>query len=452
MMKGLKNLFSITGMRSTTARKTAISSPRSWLLASCCALAMASGMASAKIEPLDRIVAVVDKDVVMESELTSRIESVQRQLSSRNITMPPESVLKKQVLEQLILENLQLQMGQRGGVRVDDWALNDAISKIAKRNGLSVEEFKKNLEADGLSYAKTREEIRREMIINRVRQRQIAERIQISEQDIDNFLKSPEGQASMKIEYRLGHILVATPDNPTPEQVKKAEKEANDIYARLEKGANFEEMAISYSKGQNALKGGDLGWRSADQLPTLFAEQAMNMKKGNVSAPVRSPGGFHIFKLNDSRGNETFMEEQVHVRHILIKPNEIRSDLEAQMLAKSLYDRIESGEEFSELAKAYSDDTGSALNGGDLNWISPKTLVPEFQKVMKETPEKVISEPFKSSYGWHVLQVLGKRDSDISNQVRRNKVREILGNRKFEEELQVWLREIRDQSFVEIRL
>ncbi|WP_252180529.1 peptidylprolyl isomerase [Endozoicomonas sp. 4G] len=429
-MKGLKNLF----------------------FAACCALSVVGGTANAKPVPLDRIVAVVDKDVVMESELNNRIEAVQRQLGSRDIPMPPDNILKKQVLDQLILENLQLQMGQRGGIRIDDWTLNDAISKIAKRNGMSVEEFKKNLELDGLSYADAREEIRREMIINRVRQRQIAQRIQVSEQEVDNFLKSPEGQASMQVEYRLGHILIATPDNPTPDQVREAEKKANNISIQLDKGANFSEMALTYSSGQSALNGGDLGWRSADQLPTLFAEQALKMKDGEVSAPIRTPGGFHIFKLIDSRGNEKHIQHQIHVRHILIKPNEIRSDLEAQMLAKSLYDRIEQGEDFAELAKAYSDDTGSALNGGDLNWVSPKSLVPEFQKAMKETPEKVISEPFKSSYGWHVLQVLGTRNSDISEQVRRNKVREILGNRKFEEELQVWLREIRDQSYVEIRL
>ncbi|WP_228550702.1 peptidylprolyl isomerase [Endozoicomonas sp. OPT23] len=422
------------------------------LMAACCTLAMANGTAYAKPVPLDRIVAVVDKDVVMESELKNRITSVQRQLGSRNINLPPESVLKQQVLEQLILENLQLQLGQRGGVRIDDWALNDAINRIASRNGMTVEQFKKNLESDGMSYANAREEIRREMIINRVRQRQIGERIQISEQEVDNFLKSPEGQASTQTEYRLGHILIATPDNPSPDQVRAAQKQANELSKKLKQGANFAELAATYSKGQNALKGGDLGWRSSDQLPSLFADQAIKMKKGQTSEPVRSPGGFHLFKLLDTRGNEKHMEEQIHVRHILIKPNEIRSELEAQMLARNLYDRIESGEEFSELAKAYSDDPGSALNGGDLNWIAPKTLVPEFQQAMKLTPEKVVSEPFKSPFGWHVLQVLGKRSSDVSDKVRRNKVREVLASRKFEEELQVWLREIRDQSYVEVRL
>ena len=431
MMKGLKTLA---------------------LSAFCALTLMVGGLSHAKPVPLDRIVAVVDKDVVMESELNTRVEAVQRQLSGRNITLPPMSVLKKQVLEQLVLENLQLQMGRNGGIRIDDWTLNDAVARIAERNGLSLEEFRQSLEADGLSYADAREEIRREMIINRVRQRQISSRIQISEQEVDNFLRSPEGQASQQVEYHLGHILIATPDNPSPAQVQAAEREAAQVSEQLQKGANFAEMAITYSKGQNALNGGDMGWRTAEQLPALFAEQAAKMTKGETSAPVRSAGGFHIFKLLDSRGNEKVIEEQVNVRHILIKPNEIRNDLEAQMLAKDLYNRIESGENFSELAKAYSEDPGSALNGGSLDWVSPQTLVPEFQKAMKETPQNVLSEPFRSSYGWHILEVQGTRQSDISNQVRRNKVRELLGMRKFEEELEVWLREIRDQTFVEIRL
>ena len=428
------------------------------ILSACFAVAVSatvtpdSNIAHAKPVPLDRIVAVVDKDVVMESELNKRIEAVQRQLSERSITLPPESVLKKQVLEQLILENLQLQMGRNGGIRIDDWTLNDAVSQIARRNGMTLEEFRKNLEADGLSYAEAREEIRREMIINRVRQRQITSRIQVSEQEVDNFLRSPEGQASQQIEYRLGHILIATPDTPTPAQVQAAEKEATDVVNQLRNGANFAEMAIAHSKGQNALEGGDLGWRTAEQLPTLFAEQAVQMTDGQISEPVRTAGGFHIFKLKDSRGNEKVLEEQYNVRHILIKPNEIRNDTESQMLTKDLYNRIQSGESFADLARAFSDDPGSALNGGSLDWVAPETLVPEFQKVMKETPKDVVSEPFQSSFGWHVLEVKGKRQSDVSNQVRRNNVRELLGMRKFEEELEVWLREIRDQTFVEIRL
>ena len=419
-------------------------------LTSLCLLTFGSGAAT--VQELDRIVAVVDKDVVMETELDTRVEAIHRQLADRKINMPPENVLKNQVLEQLIVESIQLQLGTRGGIRIDDWALNDAINRIAERNQMTVEQFKKNLEADGLSFQETRKQIQREMIINRVRQRQVAQRIQVSEQEIDSFIQSPEGQSQLQAEYRLGHILIATPDNPTPDQIKAAESDAKAIYGQIKKGTNFQELAIAKSKGQNALNGGDLGWRKTDQLPTLFANEASRMTKGQISEPVRSPSGFHIFKLMDIRGDEKVVQEQVHVRHILVKPNEIRSDLEARMLAKNLYDRVQRGEEFSELAKAYSDDTASALNGGDMSWISPEALVPEFRTVMLNIPHKTVSEPFRTTYGWHVLEVLGKRKSDISNQVRRSRVRELLSNRKFEEELQVWLREIRDQAFVEIKL
>ena len=421
-------------------------------MASLCLLSISSAAVYAKTETLDRIVAVVDNNVVMESELDSRVENVHRQLADRNIALPPANVLKMQVLEQLILEHIQLQLGERSGIRIDDWALTDAIEHIAQNNQMTVDEFRKNLEADGLSFAEAREEIRRELVINRVRQRQVAQRIQVSEQEIDNFLSSPEGQAQLQTEFRLGHILIATPDNPSPEQVKDSEAEATRIYKQLQKGTSFQELAVAHSKGQNALNGGDLGWRKADQLPSLFAEQAVRMNAGEISKPIRSPSGFHIIKLTDTRGDEKVVQDQVHVRHILVKPNEIRSDLESQMLARNLYDRIASGEEFSELAKAYSDDPGSALNGGDMDWVSPEILVPEFRTVMNNIPEKVVSEPFRTSFGWHILEVLGRRKSDISNEVRRNRVRELLSNRKFEEELQVWLREVRDQTYVEIKI
>lgn len=421
-------------------------------MASLCLLSISSAAVAAKLETLDRIVAVVDNDVVMQSELDARIDNVHRQLSERDIALPPANVLKMQVLEQLILENIQLQLGERGGVHIDDWTLTDAIGRIAENNQMTVDEFRKNLEADGLSFAEAREEIRRELLINRVRQRQVAQRIQVSEQEIDNFLSSPEGQSQLQTEFRLGHILIATQDNPSPEQVKASEAEANKVYEQLQKGASFQELAVAHSKGQNALSGGDLGWRKADQLPSLFAEQALKMTSGEISKPIRSPSGFHIIKLSETRGDEKVVQDQVHVRHILVKPNEIRSDLESQMLAKNLYDRVAKGEEFSELAKAYSDDPGSALNGGDMDWISPDALVPEFRIVMNNVQERVVSEPFRTDFGWHILEVLGRRKSDISNEVRRNRIRELLSNRKFEEELQVWLREVRDQTYVEIKI
>ncbi len=409
-------------------------------------------VAVAKVVPLDRVVAIVDNDVIMESELDSRLKTVRRQIQDRSTALPPEHVLKQQVLERLIIENLQLQIADRAGARIDDNSLNDAIRNIAGRNGMTLEQFRDALAQDGLSYTEAREQIRREMLINRVRQRRVMERVQVTDREVENFRKSEEGRQQLAIEYRLGHILVSLPEGATPNQIAAASKKAEGIYEQLNKGADFAQTAVSQSQGQNALEGGDIGWRKADQLPTLFAEVAVGLKKGQVSRPIRSPSGFHIIKLSDSRGNEQMLQEQVKARHILIKPNEVRSDLEAQELARNLYSRIESGADFSELAKAYSDDTGSALNGGDLGWANPDDMVPAFREQMRTAPANVATTPFKSRFGWHILEVQDKRNEDISDQVRTAQIREVLGQRKFQEELQVWLRELRDQAYVEIKL
>ncbi|MDP0563052.1 MAG: peptidylprolyl isomerase [Candidatus Endonucleobacter sp. (ex Gigantidas childressi)] len=407
---------------------------------------------SAEIVKLDHIVAVVDGDAVMASELKSRIKIVRHQLMSRNITLPSEHILQEQVLEQLILENAQLQLGKKIGASIDDWALNNAISRIATGNNLSIEGFKKSIEADGLSFASAREEIRHEMIINLVRQRFVAERIHISDSEINNFLKSREGQPEAETEYRLEHILIAIPENASSKEINAAKMSAQTIKEKLEKGASFSEMAITHSKGRHALNGGDLGWHKADELPSLFAEEATKMKKGDISAPLRNSGGFHIIKQLDVRGNKKHLQEQVHVRHILVKPTSIRTNLEAQMKARNLYARIQKGENFDKLAKAHSDDTGSALNGGTIDWTRLSLLPDEFKTVINITPSKTVSEPFKTNDGWHILEVLGKRQHDISHQVRRSQAKELLGNRKFEEELAVWLRELRARTYVEIKL
>ncbi len=435
---------------------------KQWLALACLCLAAGTGVyAQAAPAPvprpvnqveLDRIVAKVDQDVIMLSELDARTAAVRQQLSARNVNLPPEDVLQAQVLEQLILENIQIQLGTRAGIRVDDRAVNEALARIAQRNQMSVTAFRQNLAASGLSFDQVRQDIRRELILNQVRQRQIAQRVQVSEQEIDNFLASPEGQAQQQVEYNLAHILIPTPENASPEAIQSAERRATGLSVQLRQGANFEDLAIANSGGQNALEGGNLGWRKAEQLPTLFAEQAVKMSKGETSEPIRSPAGFHIFKLVDTRGDEKVLQDQALVRHILIRPNEIRSDREAQRQAQEIYRRLENGASFEALAKANSDDTASALNGGNMGWISPDALVPEFRTAMSIVPENVVSEPFRTAYGWHVLEVLGRRQSDISKQVRRNQVRELLGNRKFEEELMVWLREIRDQAYVEIQL
>ena len=415
-------------------------------------LSAVANVAVAKVVPLDRVVAIVDNDVIMESELNDRLQTVRRQIQERNTALPPEHVLKQQVLERLIIEDLQLQIADRAGSRIDDTSLNDAIRNIAARNGMSLEQFRAALSQDGLSYTDAREQIRREMLINRVRQRKVMERVHVTDREVENYRKSEEGRQQLAIEYRLAHILVSLPEGATPDQIAKARTKAEGIYDQLKNGADFAQTAMSQSQSQNALEGGDIGWRKADQLPTLFAEVAVDLKKGQVSRPIRSPSGFHIIKLTDTRGNEQTLQEQVKARHILIKPNEVRSDLEAQELARSLYNRLEQGADFAELAKAYSDDTGSALNGGELGWANPDDMVPAFRDQMRTAPMNVVSKPFKSRFGWHILEVEGKRKEDISDKVRTAQIREILGQRKFQEELQVWLRELRDQAYVEIKL
>lgn len=415
-------------------------------------LSAVANVAAAKVVPLDRVVAIVDNDVIMESELNDRLQTVRRQIQERNTALPPEHVLKQQVLERLIIEDLQLQIADRAGSRIDDTSLNDAIRNIAARNGMSLEQFRAALSQDGLSYTDAREQIRREMLINRVRQRKVMERVHVTDREVENYRKSEEGRQQLAIEYRLAHILVSLPEGATPDQIAKARTKAEGIHDQLKNGADFAQTAMSQSQSQNALEGGDIGWRKADQLPTLFAEVAVGLKKGQASRPIRSPSGFHIIKLTDTRGNEQTLQEQVKARHILIKPNEVRSDLEAQELARSLYNRLEQGVDFAELAKAYSDDTGSALNGGELGWANPDDMVPSFRDQMRTAPMNVVSKPFKSRFGWHILEVEGKRKEDISDKVRTAQIREILGQRKFQEELQVWLRELRDQAYVEIKL
>ncbi|WP_461535466.1 peptidylprolyl isomerase [Spongorhabdus nitratireducens] len=405
-----------------------------------------------KVVPLDRVIAIVDDNVIMQSEFNQRLADIKRQIASRNISPPPESTLKQQVLERLIIDELQLQRAGRAGVRVDDQALNDAVRRIAGRNQMSIEQFRAALEADGVSFAQAREEIRKEMVINRVRQRYVGERINISDQEVDNFISSEEGRQQMSVSVRLGHILISTPDGAKPEQLQAAKREAEEIYSTLKGGADFAQTAVARSSGQYALQGGDLDWRKLDQLPTLFFEQVNKLNVGDITPAFRSPSGFHILKLTGKRGDEQRIMEQFHVRHILVKPNEIRSDLEARNIAEKIYQRIEDGESFAELARVYSDDTASALNGGDMDWINPNDMVPAFRDMVFDSQAKVVSKPFATPFGWHIMEVLGKRDTDVSDDYRRNQVRQILFNRKFEEELQVWLREIRDQAFVELKL
>lgn len=408
--------------------------------------------ASAEVRPLNRIVAIVDNDVIMQSQLDQRLREVEQTIKKRGAEMPPRDVMQQQVLERLITENLQLQIGERSGIRISDEELNQAMATIAQRNNMSLDQFRAALERDGLSLDTAREQIRREMVISRVRQRRIGERIQVSKQEVENFLASDLGKMQLSEEYRLANILIPVPESADSTAIQAAEKIARDTYEQLQNGADFAKLAVSRSASENALEGGDMGWRKAAQLPPPFDTEVSTMNVGDFTQPVRTPPGFILLKVLDKRGGDNQVREEVHVRHILIKPSQIRSDEESRRLVQRLRDRILAGESFAELAKNFSEDPGSALNGGDLNWIDPNSLVPEFREVMANTPNGQLSEVFKTPYGWHILEVLGRRATDASEEVREQQAQTLLRNRKYDEELQTWLRQIRDEAYVEIKI
>ncbi|MER0043864.1 MULTISPECIES: peptidylprolyl isomerase [unclassified Pseudomonas] len=409
--------------------------------------------AHADVQPLNRVVAIVDNDVIMQTQLDARVREVQQTIAKRGAEVPPANVLTQQVLDRLILENIQLQMGERSGIRISDEELNQAMATIAQRNGMSIEQFRDALAKDGLSFNDARDQVSREMVISRVRQRRVAERIQVTEQEVKNFLASDLGKMQLSEEFRLANIVIPVQEDASSDALQAAERRAQDIYQQARQGADFGQLAIANSASETALDGGDMGWRKAAQLPPPFDSMISAMSVGDVTEPIRTPGGFILLKVLEKRGGEApAVREEVNVRHILIKPSEIRTDAEAKVLAERLYQRIESGEDFAELAKNFSEDPGSALNGGSLNWIDPNALVPEFREVMNNTASGEVSKPFKSQFGWHVLEVMGRRATDSSEQMREQQALNLLRNRKYEEELQTWLRQIRDEAYVEIKL
>ena len=416
------------------------------------AMLLGGTAAHAAVQQLDSVAAIVDNDVVMRSQLDQRVKEVQQTIAKRGGGVPPASVLQSQVLERLIVENLQLQIGERSGIRITDEELNQAIGTIAQRNNMSVEQFRAALARDGLSYNDARDQVRREMVISRVRQRRVAERIQVSEQEVKNFLASDLGKMQLSEEFHLANILIPTPESANSEAIQAAARQAQDVYQQLKQGADFNALAVARSSSENALEGGDMGWRQAAQLPPPFDTMLSSMPIGDVTQPIRTPGGFIILKVLEKRGGGTQTRDEVHVRHILIKPSEIRSPAATKELAERLYSRIQNGEDFGELAKSFSEDPGSALNGGDLNWVDPNSLVPEFRETMASTPVNTISKPFQSQFGWHILEVLGRRATDNTEQAREQQAMMVLRNRKYDEELQTWLRQIRDEAYVEIKL
>lgn len=401
---------------------------------------------------IDHIVAVVNDDVIMASELHDKMDSIKKQMRDQGTTPPPNPVLQKQVLDRLIMTRLQLQMAEHTGIRVDDETLNRTISNIAAENHVTLDEFRKILEKEGYNFSQFREDIRQEIMIAHLRQRAVDNRVFVSEREVDNYLANQAHQGATELEYHLAHILVTMPSSPSADTLEKTRARANLVLEKLKNGASFKSVAAEYSDGQQALDGGDLGWRKASQVPTLFTDIVTHMKKGEVSDLIRSPSGFHIIKLLDERDSKKVVITQTHVRHILIKTDELTTDEDAVRRMKQLRLRLVGGADFGDLARANSEDPVSAANGGDLGWINPGDLVPEFEQVMNSLQPGEISQPFRTQFGWHILQVLGRRQHDSTDDVRRARAREAIRKRKVEEARENWLREMRDDAYVEYRL
>lgn len=401
---------------------------------------------------LDRIVAVVENDIIMQSELETKLRTVVGQMQQQGIQLPSSSILETQVLERMILIIIQLQRAEETGIRVDDETLNRTISNIAAENKVSLSQFRDILEKDGFNYEQFRENMRNEIIISRLRQRQVDNRISISSKEIDNALSNMEFQGKTETEYQLSHILISLPEAPTPDEEEQARLVATKVLEDLKAGQDFAMMASTYSDGQRALEGGDLGWRKKNEIPTLFSTQIASMEKGDISDLIKSSSGFHIVKLADVRSSEKHIITQTNARHILIKLDELTTADDAWVRLDQLKTRIEGGDDFAVLARSHSDDTVSAADGGNLGWSSPGRMVPKFEEVMDQLEIGEISQPFETQFGWHLLQVLDRREHDDTENVRRTKASEAIRRRKSEEAHQNWLRHLRDEAYVEYRL
>ncbi len=401
---------------------------------------------------LDSIVAIVDEDVVLASELAERVQIITSQIESNNTPLPDADLVEQQVLERLILESIQLQMGEKIGIRISDDDLNQTMYTIAAQNGMNLQQFQQALASDGLSYAESREQVRNELIMSRVQQGMMNSRIQVSDQEIKSFLETETGETVTADQFRVAHILLSIDEAAGAAEIRSVRQQAEGLLKQIEEGADFQQLAVSYSSGQRALEGGDLGWRKPVQLPSIFADKVQQMEKGAVTGPIKSSSGFHLIKLQDKRGAKAEGNvPQTQLRHILIQPTEIRTDREAQELAVSIREEVLGGRDFEELAKLYSEDPGSALSGGALGWNRPDTFETEFEMVMDSLAVDEVSEVFKTIHGYHFIQVTGRRVEDFSDEFRKNQAANYLSNRRFDEELDGWLQEIRDEAFVEIR-
>jgi peptidyl-prolyl cis-trans isomerase SurA len=401
-------------------------------------------------EQLDRIVAVVEDDVILESELQREAVAIVRKLQASNTTMPPDYVIKRQVLEKMIVDRLQRHLAEKAGINMSEEMLTNSATEIAQRNNMTLEQFKQELQGQGMSYQVFLENMRNEIVINQLRGKEIGERIKVTDREIEHFIETEDKGGEGIGQYHLGHILVAVKEGSSAEVIKKAIDKAEQLVKDLRGGQDFSKTAMSVSDDDNALKGGDLGWRNKSDVPSLFVDVVDKMSAGDVSDPIRSPSGFHILKLLETKGVGTQMITKAKVRHILIKTNELVDDDEAQKRLIALKQRVADGDDFATLARAHSDDKGSALKGGSLDWVGPDDLVKPFQEAMEKLAIKEISDPVQTQFGWHLIQVLERENKDNTSDFKKNQIRDIIRKRKVEEETELWLRRLRDESYVEI--
>lgn len=401
---------------------------------------------------LDRVAAVVNDGVVLESEVDDQLASLKDRLHSQGQQMPPDAVMRQQIVEHLIVEEAEMQRADRAGLKISDETLNNALTEVAQRNGISLQQLPQALAAQGIDYASYRDSMRRDLTLRLLQQRDVVARITITPREIDQYLDRQAHHPSANAEYNVSHILIAVPQEATTAQLEAAQKKANEVYERAKAGEDFAKLAIANSNAQTALDGGALGWRKGTELPTVLADTVLNLKAGEVAAPIRAPTGFHIVRLNEVRNIEKKdVVEQIHVRHILMHTNELQDDATVKLKLENIRKRILGGEDFAAVAQVSSQDPGSAADGGDLDWTTPDTFVPDFAKAVDALQVNEISEPFHTQYGWHIVQLLGRRKFDDTKEIQRKDAADQIRASKVDEETELWLRRLRDDAYVDLK-
>jgi peptidyl-prolyl cis-trans isomerase SurA len=401
-------------------------------------------------ELLEKVAAIVNDGVVPESELNEQIALISARLTEQKTQLPPMDVLRKQVLDRLVMQEIQFQRADRIGLKVNDEQVNAALADIAQRNKMTLAQLPAALAAQGIEYPAYRENIRKEITLSGLRQRDVLGRINVTPRELDQFIERIKKLPSETDQYNLSHILIAVPQEATQAQIDELAKRADEIYERATGTEDFSRLAVAYSNSQTALEGGSLGWRKGPEIPTFLTEVVVGLKQGQVSKPIRTPSGFHLVKLNDVRSAEgSRIVDQTHARHILIKPNELQDDATVRQKLAGIRERILKGEDFAAFASSMSEDSGSSVSGGDVGWNGPGTFVPEFDSAMAALKENEISEPFRTQFGWHIVQLLGRRQFDTTEESLRQRAFQQLRESKADEETELWLRKLRDEAFVD---